>query len=260
MAFRRRRKPKVLWLPIHGRDFSNVPETDFLGNGIGGANTVYGTGAFTTDIQPVTFDYSDSASQEEGTDFRSLHELTSGNSWRLRRIVGKFHAAAVMENNSEVEIPLVQVAAAFIVNRTDPDGNSFYNFSNDINAGPLAQDGAEDPWIWRRSWMLSPVPRIISTTGGTGLMADINSINGSLGFQGCFPQTTADYGSVQDGPHIDQKTARVIGPQERLFFWMQARIINVSANVNNANVVWNLDYRLLGSLRLNSGNRRNASR
>jgi len=215
-----------------------------------------------SDVQPVTFDYSDSASQEEGVDFRSLQDLAQGNAYRLRRIVGKFHAAALTIDNAETVIPTVDLAAGFMVCRTDDDGNILVEqagVSGDVTRGPLAQDGAEDPWIWRRRWLLTGVQSAITYTTGTTL-ADTIALNTLLGFQGQFPQTTAGYGSVQDGPHIDQKTARVISRDERLFFWVQARLSNPSTETNNASLPYQLDVRLLASLRQNIGNRRNASR
>jgi len=216
-----------------------------------------------SDVQPVTFDYSDSASQEEGVDFRSLQDLAQGNAYRLRRIVGKFHATAIIQNNAEQYIPTVDVAAGFMVCRTDDDGNILVEqagVSGDVTRGPLAQDGAEDPWCWRRRWLLTAVPTGLVSYGDNNLVANLVALATLLEGQGLFPQTTAGYGSVQDGPHIDQKTARVISRDERLFFWVQARLTNPSTETNNATLPWQLDVRLLASLRQNIGNRRNASR
>jgi len=256
-----RRKPRVVWLPVHGRDFSDGTPENF-GNGIGGSLTVFNDGQIYTDIQPVTFDYSDSSAAEEGTEFRSLQDLTSGNAYRLRRIVGKCHIAALQENNSEAEFPCLDVAAGFMVCRTDSSGNVLsdaLDAAGNKVSGPLAQDGAEDPWIWRRRWFLTPLCPILSyTTGSIG--ADQFAVQTALGIQGQWPHTTAHYGSVQDGPHIDQKTARVISREERLTFWLQSRVTNGAGNSNNGTLVWNLDLRLLASLRSQSGNRRNASR
>jgi len=262
---RRKRKPRVVWLPVHGRDFAVSVEGSHSANGIGGDLTVPQTGEIVSDIQAVTFDYSDSASQEEGVDFRSLQDLAQGNAYRLRRIVGKIHAAAVMQNNAETTVPTVDLAAGFMVCRTSDDGNILAGQSGgitgDVNRGPLAQDAAEDPWIWRRRWLLTAVPSMVRWPAPTAsLIADINDANTAIDFQGQFPQTTAGYGSVQDGPHIDQKTARVISSSERLFFWVQARLTNPSTETNNAQLPWQLDVRLLASLRTNIGNRRNASR
>jgi len=263
MARFKRRKPRVLWLPVHGRDFSDSMEGSQYANGIGGALSVAGNGRMFSDIQPVTFDYSDSASAEEGTEVRSLQDLTQGNAYRLRRIVGKFHAGCTLASDAPTgSVAPLDVAAGFMVCRTDPDGTILAGqsagISGDVNRGPLAQDGAEDPWIWRRRWLLSPIPKILQFPVSTGVLADAADLTDIFNNQAQWPQTTAEYGSVQDGPHIDQKTARVISSEERLFFWVQGRTIGEP--VNELVINWQLDVRLLASLRTNIGNRRNATR
>jgi len=249
MAFRRRRKPRVLWLPVTGRDDSEVPETPYPVNGPSGQLSVTGNGAVAWDQVPVTFDYSDSASNEQGQFERSLQDLSQGNAYRLRRIVGKFHAAATQSATFTQVVP-VELWAGFIINRTDDSGNALTTIATGIDMHPGSQDSAEDPWIWRRKWMLGP-----DTEGFTS--GDPNEVS-ILRPYGNFPPSTSHYGSVQDGPHIDQKTARVISSQERLFFWVackQAQDLSQSININ-----WWLDLRILASLRQNQGNRRNASR
>jgi len=262
MARRRGRRPRVVWLPVHGRDFSTGEGANFA-NGVGGTLTVPQDGTIVADVTDVTFDYSDSASQEEGVDFRSLQDLTSGNAYRLRRIVGKIHAAALVTSATETEIPTIDLAAGFMVNRTDDDGNILAGQSTvtgDVTRGPLAQDGAEDPWIWRRRWLLTALPPAVAVAPSTSVLAAAFTVFNELGSQGQWPNTTAGYGSVADGPHIDQKTARIISRDERLFFWIQARLTNPSPETEPGFVPWQLDLRLLASLRLNIGNRRNASR
>lgn len=246
----RRRKPRVVWLPVHGRAFTTDPELEDYGNGFGGLLTVLSTGGLTDAIAACTFDYSDSASSEEGPEFRSLQDLTSGNNYRLRRLVGKVFAGVTIETESSTVWPTVDVAAGFIINRTDDDGNVL-NVSNE--AGPLHMDAAQDPWIWRRRWLLSAWPR------GTGESASTIQAQFGQG-QPIWPQTTADYGSVQDGPHLDQKTARVISNQERLIFWIQCRAANPQTGLGNGLLNWGVDLRILASLRSQIGNRRNASR
>jgi len=255
MAFRKRRKPRVVWLPVHGTDFLGSLETFNVANGLNGTLTVPGgtnAGALVHEAQAVTFDYSDAASFEEFNQERSLQDLTSGNAYRLRRIVGKFFGAAVSDDASGPEvIPTIDVAAGFMVNRTDDNGN-IVTLAGDTSKGPLAQDAASDPWIWRRRWLLTGLQN--GYTNGSPF-----SINTVIGDQGQWPQTTAGYGSVLDGGHIDQKTARVISNQERLFFWVQARCTSGSSSWDCV-LNYSLDVRLLATLRMNQGNRRNASR
>jgi len=250
MAFRRRRKPRVLWLPVTGRDDSEVPETPYPINGPSGQLAVPANGSVAWDQVPVTFDYSDSASNEQGSFQRSLQDLAQGNAYRLRRIVGKFHASAIASGSPTQVVP-IELCAGFIINRTDDSGNATTTIGTGIDLNPLAQDAAEDPWIWRRKWMLNPTTDHYTSDSLSGVLTVFP--------WGDFPPSTSHYGSVQDGPHIDQKTARVISSQERLFFWVACHQA-VNNDTLAVNVNWWLDLRILASLRSNQGNRRNASR
>jgi len=262
MARFKRRKAKVVWLPVQGRDFSSGVEGTSYGNGVGGVLEIPNDGTIATQFQDVTFDYSDSASAQEGVFDKTLHDLTSGSNYRLRRLVGKFHAGVLPDfEASENGVQSCDVAAGFIINRTDPDGNPLVSASigsaDQTQFGPLSEDAAEDPWIWRRRYFLSACyPMQSYGSGSPGV--DAKTIANVFGDQPQYPQTTAGYGSVADGPHIDQKTARVIGPQERLFFWVQGRSLRSDAPV--CFMPYQVDLRILASLRFQQGNRRNASR
>lgn len=254
-----------MWLPVQGDLLSLAPESSDYVNGFGGNLFVNDNGALATDFNPVTFDYSDAASSETGVDFRSLQDLTAGNNYRLRRLVGKIFISATVDT-SNGRLPNVLVGAGFMVNRTDPSGNAVVGnligpaFEGPF--GPLSQDSAEDPWIWRRTWLLSCISPGVAGQPGADIAAQQNAIQAYLGAgHGQFPQTNVGYGSVADGPHIDQKTARVISTQERLFFWIQAVCLDPQPDLGNDVLVnWRLDLRILASLRSGQGNRRNASR
>ena len=148
---------------------------------------------------------------------------------------------------------LVDVALGFIVCKTYDDGAPLTDF-NEVN--PLSQDSMEDPWIWRRRWLLNPQQ---------GLLPGVTNIAGTNApYTWQAPASTMGYGSVLDGPHIDAKTARVIHRQERLFGVLAARRYYNDVTPTNEldqSVVMLLDYRLLGSLRGQAyGNRGNTSR
>lgn len=217
-------------------------------------------GGVNWDAFPLTFDYTDSASNDQfGTPQfgRTLHDLVSGQEYRLRRLVGKVQVGftpTLTSENAE-NIGGCQYAAGFIVCKTDDDGNPTTDF-DEVN--PFAQNSTDDPWIWRRKWIL----------GSQGIAenvwvnpATVYSSLDQLIFKN-FPPTTVHYGSVADGPHIDQKTARVISRQERLFFVHATRIaaIEDTTYVNEGFIRGYLDLRILASLRSGMGNRRNASR
>jgi len=248
----RRRRPLVQWLPVFGDGGNENNEAS-----IGVRSELQLSGdpdEVRVDAFGLTFDYTDSAetAQAAGDDNRTLRDLVSGSAYRLRRIVGKHFAA--WYNNSGDSIAArpdaVDLAAGFIVVKTDDSGNPYTDFEE---VHPLSQDSADDPWIWRRRWLLSTL-RAGDSPGGV-----IGKVWGSA-----FPWATTDYHSVADGPHIDQKTARVVGRQERLFFVQAARVISATQSGSFANpggLFTMLDYRLLGSLMsTTTGNRRNASR
>jgi len=249
--FARRRKPLVQWLPVFG-DGGN--ETNEAAVGIRTSITLSGNPDDTrVDAVGLTFDYTDSAetAQAAGDDNRTLRDLVSGSAYRLRRIVGKCFAAWTPNTeDSAINRPqVIDFAAGFIVVKTDDNGNPYTDFEE---VHPLSQDSADDPWIWRRRWFLRcSIPGTNTTLPGQ--------------FWGqSFPGSTAGYGSVADGPHIDQKTARVVGRQERLFFVQAARTYRAFGSGSFAEpgaLDTFLDYRLLGSLMsTTTGNRRNASR
>jgi len=251
--FGRRRKPLVQWLPVFGEGGN---ENNEAAPGIRSELILSGNPDETRiDAVGLTFDYTDSAetAQAAGDDNRTLRDLVSGSAYRLRRIVGKCFASWYNNTGSDdANWPsAIDYAAGFMVVRTDDNGNPYTDFEE---VHPLSQDSAEDPWIWRRRWILS------TFRGFTSSSVAVPRIHWGMGF----PNSTADYGSVADGPHIDQKTARVVGRQERLFFIQAARILDPleqGSVPNPGGLVTYLDYRLLGSLMsTTTGNRRNASR
>lgn len=258
---RRRTKPRVAWLPVLGTS-AGIEGVDPL---YGGESSLVGdTNEIQWDAQPVTFDQAASAEVVQqntgltGLYPRTLADLVSGNAYRLRRLVGKcnvFVASATGATAQNERIPFVEVGAGFIVCKTDDDGNPTTDF-NFVN--PLQQDSAEDPWIWHRRWLLG-------TTPGYEVWADPRGATsiGAYSASGQQPSTNAGFGSAVDGPHIDQKTARVISPSERLFFvwalkgWDPYALATTEAAVS-VQVFWHV--RVVGSLRRMGGNRRNASR
>jgi len=256
----RRRKPRVVWLPTFGH------ATSAFGEVAGGAAGISGQLNFDTDeviydAFPITFDQSKDPALVVtdtvtiGATFApSLHDIVSGNEYRLRRIVGKIFCGVTSDETDDPaqQSALADVAVGFIVVRTDDDGAPTTDFT-EVN--PLQHQSMEDPWIWRRRWILNPY----------GNVRQVDLANNALNLPGfhMYPGTNAGYGSVMDGPHIDQKTARVIHHQERLFCVIACRQWTWGGDQQNAGMQLSylLDYRLLASLRPgSSGNRRNASR
>lgn len=257
--FGRRKRPRVAWFPVFGAApiledpaapaaglFSQIQLT-----------TLEPNGSVVWDATALTFDISESATAAQADpDVRTLEDIVKGNEWRFRRLVGKALISAVSNTVGATATTLVDVALGFIVCDTDDDGSPRTDF-NTVN--PLAQDSMEDPWIWRRRWVLNPHGQITWPSGVGG-----GNYTNSAGLWG-FPQTTAGYGSVMDGPHIDAKSNRIIHRSERLFQVLAARKYNPQIGSGTAvvdvDVNMLLDYRILGSLRGSAiGNRGNTSR
>lgn len=244
----RRKRPRVVWLP---------PDR---GNrvGVAPANTTSSTtsallivqtefqgqiGDVRSTVTPIVLDEAPEDGLLLGT--QSLADVTQSG-YRLRRIVGKIFGSQRQASNGGNPAPTIGVlTVGFIVLRVNEEDSQPLQNAAQYNAASYGNN--TDPWIWRRSWVLQnqeAVPDLASP---------------AREFSGF--RSTIDAGSVADGPHIDAKTARIIGPEERLFMVTTTTSLDGGAEPEiEAPVTIIADLRVLGSMRANVGNRRNASR
>lgn len=235
---RTRRGPKVVWLP---------PDTTFnatntalnscgIVNFILDAGSADGSGIGLGEIPLVVDATPDSTTA-------SLSDIENSG-YRLRRIVGKIFVALVVPNPTGPGQQRVCVTAGIIVRRTTSAGevSAAAAFDPDT-AMPCREENWTDPWIWRRSWLLSQREPDIDTFAIDNGEVATNYAHGP---------------AAVDGPHVDQKTARIISQEERLFLSVSATGIVGSGLKNAVRVV--TDLRVLGTMRTSSGNRRNATR
>lgn len=244
----RRNKPRVVWLPA---DFDNRLGSAPLPAGNENDSSLIiklftanplGDPPLTEEI-PIVKDFAANASVINASS--TLSDLENSG-YRLRRIVGKLFFAMAQSSAFEIgEITTCCVTAGFIIRRIANDGSSMAS----LGSGPtgtlistVSLNNNADPWIWRRSWLLSNKNAAV-----------INTDNFAFAFNG-------EYGSVADGPHVDQKTARVVGPEERLFLSVTVSGVDGNAQTPPSAVVMIGDLRVLGSMRTSVGNRRNAQR
>lgn len=258
MAFRRRRrKPVVKWLYNPGTAINQsgivIPNADVLDNPasieLSFATTV---GVPTTISAPMVVDQPSSEAFSGGAlSVFQENTLTLSNDlgYRLRRIVGDLFIGAVAENGQvqgDLCVPGVLVELGFIIRRVDSDGQPAAD-GQDQDVGAIQNNS--DPWIWRRNYVLGVEGAFIAPTDRpAAILAN-------------FPTNNADYG--QSRTQIDQKTARRVGPEERLFFDLTVwNLPFATATVwNKVPIIYCMfDYRVLASLSLTAGNRRNASR
>jgi len=240
----RKKSPRVVWLPP--TNANSIAPDPALGPFVSGIQTLalnptIQTGVATVGEIPITID-----SQDDPLDpTTSLADLESSG-YRLRRIVGKIWCR-IGQNDGAAQAPTFCVTAGLIIRRSDPATGQSYALSAGLvaNLAPIEITSYGDPWIWRRSWFLS------------------NNLAPAIGPAPAANADNYSYGpSAVDGPHVDQKTARLVGPEERLFLDVSATLVDAGSNdaqTTNEVTVW-CDLRVLASMRTSSGNRRNASR
>jgi len=160
------------------------------------------------------------------------------NGYFIKRIVGKVFISCQQSATDTVFGAIV--GCGFFCARADdssaqgdPIGADSAANRNE-NYSVLRTTNTREPWLWRRTWVLS------------------NQLATDAGFSGekAFPRTNVDYGSVMDGPHIDIKTARRLDEGERLYFAVTTRSFPlISANTNGLAIQTNLECRVLGQMR-----------
>lgn len=244
----RRKSPKVVWLPQTnansiGSAFGNVTSSvqQFIVANAGDP------GDQSVGEIPVVLDAE--GQDPLGNGPISLSDMFNSG-YRLRRIVGKVFVAALQEQGSAGPASCI-CTAGLIVRRIDPTtGTSLALLTgNAEELSPSQIRNASDPWIWRRSWILN---NILATAAGTSI---------AFGASGSTHNWANQSGSALDGPHVDQKTARIVGSEERLFLTVSTELLTSGTDAQTPlNVVVLTDLRVLASLRTNLGNRRNASR
>lgn len=255
MAFRRRRKPRVVWLPaspIHTLQTQDPGlETGEWAKSVA-ITLSYGGSAGSTyflDPEPIVLDPPPELTASTISDIEN-------SGYRLRRVVGsifvKSDSGVVSLGEPNVAPDAWLVSAGLIILRVTDAGVPLSSFSQVQGAGRI--DEVADPYIWHRSWMLG------DPTAYFNIQDPVNNGVIPLTF---WPFDNTRYGSVREGTHIDAKTARRVGPEERLFLVASATQWNGSENQNNAlagAITIDLKVRCLGTVITSSGNRRNASR
>lgn len=252
---RKKRRTKYTWFPTN---FSDAEDSTQRVPGIQFSLAVNRNGSIQTGIVPLTAD----APREPGdvnpeTDVGVLNTIV-GNEYFLRRIVGKCHIAhenfGTAADGIPTGIPYPQaalvIAGIFVARAGDASANEI-----DLPIGatvaanlresysPAHVNTIREPWIWRRSWILgNPFVKIFFDRGPVPTTNE-----GEYQF---FPSTTAEYGSVADGAHVDAKTMRRVRDDERLFFAVSTVRYPLGQTENNDSAIRGFfDYRILAQVR-----------
>lgn len=250
----RRRKQRFTWLPTIGTASGTEQGSDNL-SGRSFSIPVEPDGSTNVVITPLTFD-----KPFEGDELTSAATplgTVLGNEYFLKRIVGKCFASMLTANNLNGDPSTVEsafFAAGFFIARAndfDAGGGADTPIGSATPAerrehyNPLGEDCIREPWIWRRVWALSNRAKYFSHE----VRASVSFTPFNAG-QAFWPSSTAEYGSVADGPHIDAKTARRIKQDERLWFVIATQMDpNIDPPQQGGVIAGYLDFRLLGALR-----------
>jgi len=250
MARFRRRKPRVVWLPPSAlnRVDGSPAVTDF-NSGLGNFSLDITGGSYGASISAVVPVWSDLHAPDfdfSGLNAVSLSDMYNSG-YRLRRIVGKLFIGMQQstDQNPTGGSAVAAATAGFIVLRTNAAGDPIDTTSEAYSATRIGN--WSDPWIWRRTWILSDILAAPGSPSSLGLI---------------WPESNAEYGSVMDGPHVDAKTARVISAEERLFLVVTLTQLAAPSDAQTGitGIRVYTDLRGVATLQNNLGNRRNASR
>lgn len=236
----RRKSPRVVWLPqtnANSIEPANDSAYQIFSVDLAPASAA---GDFSVGEIPLTID-----SQEDPLDPGTSLSDIYNSGYRLRRIVGKIWVRYLSAPDEDTKPGFIIVTAGIIIRRADEVSGQSYAFATGAAnlLSPSLIENAGDPWVWRRSWILH---RTADQLIGGSILPTTNYYGNS--------------GGNADGPHVDQKTARLVGPEERCF--LDVSVTTPVAFMANESVQVRVvtDLRLLASLKTTTGNRRNASR
>lgn len=258
MRFRRRRRPRVQWLPNTGTAIGpNRGNPDVSAQPAAIEFTLLQDFAVPQIVEtPLVLDNPRETAQA-GAPLTVVQAqgLNFNAEWgyRLRRIVGKFHFAAVNPNPGQLtSFALLWVKAGIIVRRVDAQTGLSLAGGNDTD--PMGLENVSDPWIFQRSFFISVEGNTASTS--------VSAIGTAFQLE---PSVSFDIGGTKDGPAVDIKTARRIGPEERLFLDIAVTGMPITGDgslvaAQSCLFYAFFDYRVLGTISSAAGNRRNASR
>jgi len=248
---RRRRRNNGTWLPTYGTLVSEDNESYV--SGFAFSDPVDDDGGISTVCFPITADAP--AYQGDNVGNNTTMAEVIGNEYFLDRIVGKLFIQYAPSEEVDLDVTAgpVLVSAGFFVARADDA-----NFQNPVGGGsaaelrdnysPLELDTIREPWIWRRTWLLG-LAGWQSAAPNSGTSGDATA----RGFVSKWPCANWMYGSVSDGPHIDAKTKRRVGQDDRLWLAISNSYVPTWPKKGNgqqsSGIYGYFDYRLHGSLR-----------
>ncbi len=240
MRRRFRRKRSGIWLPVVGSEYTVNPnslgyttvgsQSDFiqffvdpLDCGPAGPRSVFSIPLVVDNPNPelgaaVVSDYPKYITQQ-------LSEEESFG-YFLRRVVGNIYVCpgrSLAQTATGTPAGVI-IGAGLMVRRIDPE-NPAQPVLGQADTDPLAIENIQDPWMWRRTWVLTP-PLQDSATTGFPLSDDLIGNAAGTPFNGANTTQTGMYNNCS----VDVKSRRKVAREERLFLDVTARALGFGAS------------------------------
>lgn len=267
----RRRRRKYTWFPNLGTDIPGDAEWSGRAGFIG----IRQDGALNTLVFPLTVD-----DPEEQPAPGTPGELVKviGNEYVIERIVGKLHAAFIPFTaatagtnpfglfggaNGTGQPAAARLTAGLFVARAEsdltggPDLPIGAQTPDQLNLqySPMNVQVIREPWMWRRTWVLrNGLFDILTATTAVSVGGSAAITPPATAFDGAqFPSSTTGYGSLGDGAHVDVKSVRRVGQDDRLWLALSTVVYPLGSvrdpEIAASNIRFEFDYRILGALR-----------
>lgn len=201
MAYRKRRK-RGTWFPVLSFPLTNFgPEATF------DIRDFYVSPTPSRNLIAIPVIPDQTVDTEAATDAAfTLRDAVEGQSYVLDRLVGKIQWSvaqrAPSNETSSAWQNIICCTGFAILGVRNEIGDQGSPELPSAEWDPLLAANSDKPWIWRRTWVLA------NNAAATG------QFNDPL-FSA--PANNAFFSSIQDGPHIDSKSKRRVGRNERLF-------------------------------------------
>lgn len=252
---RRRKKARYTWLPIRGQ--FNEEDTPTFSSYQDAIVPVI-DGAPSLGILPLLQD--EPSEDEVELQHESMSDLI-GSEYVVKRIVGKMFCQLRIQNiggtgflEPSTHGYAVHVKTGIFVARSEselaiPVG---WGATAEPNYNPLNQFNNREPWLFQRSWILGWRGLFSGPSATAGANPTLVGSWARYYNSMSWPSSNADYGSINDGPHIDIRVARRVKQDDRLWW-----VVSVEAWPDKNQVVatagtdafLRFDYRALGALR-----------
>lgn len=183
----------------------------------------------------------------------------------LRRILGTLYLGVTADQAGAGSAPAaVMVNAGIILRKTDAKNGLSLATSDPANAVGNVDvanlENNEDPWLWRKDWVLTPINNLLAA--GTSTLLPVPDPGDTFSFHAnALPRTNMFFTGAHSTPTIDVKSRRRVAQEERMFLDVSFTDLAPIPQSGHSVEAWMVcNYRAYASIFTMSGNRRNSAR